>query len=54
VASHWGPRVARRQVDVGRMVDRNNIPVLAFFRTHGFIGEPYLQLARVETEGNDR
>jgi ribosomal protein S18 acetylase RimI-like enzyme len=32
---------------VRTMVRRNNIPVLTFFRTNGFIGGPYLQLERV-------
>ncbi len=33
---------------VRTMVRRNNIPVLTFFRTNGFIGGPYLQLERVD------
>lgn len=38
---------------VRTMVRRNNIPVLTFFRTNGFIGGPYLQLERVEP-GDER
>jgi len=38
---------------VRTMVRRNNIPVLTFFRTNGFIGGPYLQLERVDP-GDDR
>lgn len=33
---------------VRTMVRRNNIPVLTFFRTNGFIGGPYLQLERID------
>lgn len=33
---------------VRTMVRRNNIPMLTFFRTNGFIGGPYLQLERID------
>ena len=38
---------------VRTMVRRNNIPVLTFFRTNGFIGGPYLQLERVDPDGRE-
>ena len=30
------------------MVRRNNVPVLTFFRTNGFVGGPYVQLELVD------
>lgn len=38
---------------VRTMVRRNNIPVLTFFRTNGFIGGPYLQLERVDPDAGE-
>lgn len=33
---------------VRTMVRRNNVPVLTFFRTNGFVGGPYVQLELVD------